>query len=484
MTVAAMAKALNVVIQVVATDTNSAGGITAWMHTFSDGVTSHDGKVIVVGYNKQTAHYTAFTSAHSVQNPRQVQSIVEECDVDELFESCMDFERDDESPDCPMELSYAGCTRSRPSSCCDNLMDVSVDDCLEPQRGSSMHFEKNQCANCMRCDTSAVPLCLLACKASYARRHISLVKRADLDETLVFCYDCRVYLQVGSKYPGKDLWAHSWPAAIAYLLRHDSYAAIRSRLWHFLPDVHRQSWQVLAGEMNLDTSDSMADAFKDVTSHLSRYEALTKSGVIADFLSAMKDYSFPCVKCPAGCFAYVDECNTVSFKHFIAWKFAVSIYGGNATQLNGAQNDWPMSSLQLGTFLVSPSVIINAQGLSVLVCKFHKNGLTKPLIHVPSNPVLGDIGFQSPDKTAASILTPNMIRAGRMSKWTNSSHVINAVGGYTGISSSSIAQRVDLTLINGKNPGFLQGCKSQCSHTSKTANIKSSYAPPYQTNVL
>jgi hypothetical protein len=31
--------------------------------------------------------------------------------------------------------------------------------------------------------------------------------------------------------------------------------------------------------------------------------------------------------------------------------------------------------------------------------------------------------------------------------------------------------------INGKNPGFLQGCKSQCSHTSKTANIKSSYAP-------
>jgi acyl transferase domain-containing protein len=104
MTVAAMAKALNVVIQVVSTDTNSAGGITAWMHTFSDGVTSHDGKVIVVGYNKQTAHYTAFTSARSVQNPRQVQSIVEECDVDELLESCMDFERDDESPDCPMEL--------------------------------------------------------------------------------------------------------------------------------------------------------------------------------------------------------------------------------------------------------------------------------------------------------------------------------------------------------------------------------------------
>jgi hypothetical protein len=36
---------------------------------------------------------------------------------------------------------------------------------------------------------------------------------------------------------------------------------------------------------------------------------------------------------------------------------------------------------------------------------------------------------------------------------------------------------INLILINGKNPEFLQGCKSQCSHTSKTANIKSSYAP-------
>jgi hypothetical protein len=31
--------------------------------------------------------------------------------------------------------------------------------------------------------------------------------------------------------------------------------------------------------------------------------------------------------------------------------------------------------------------------------------------------------------------------------------------------------------INGKNPWFAPGCKSQCSHTLKTANIKSCYDP-------
>jgi hypothetical protein len=43
--------------------------------------------------------------------------------------------------------------------------------------------------------------------------------------------------------------------------------------------------------------------------------------------------------------------------------------------------------------------------------------------------------------------------------------------------SATSAPSERLISINGKNPGFLQGCKSQCSHTSKTANIKSSYAP-------
>ena len=37
--------------------------------------------------------------------------------------------------------------------------------------------------------------------------------------------------------------------------------------------------------------------------------------------------------------------------------------------------------------------------------------------------------------------------------------------------------------INGKIPEFLPGRKSQCSHTSKTANIKSCYAPAPHTRL-
>ena len=85
-----------------------------------------------------------------------------------------------------------------------------------------------------------------------------------------------------------------------------------------------------------------------------------------------------------------------------------------------------------------------------MFCKSHGKGLFEPIIHLPRNPVLGNMGLRYPDTTAAAILTPNVIRAGRMGKWTNSTHVINAIGGYTGISSSTISQRLDLCVSDDR----------------------------------
>jgi hypothetical protein len=242
------------------------------------------------------------------------------------------------------------------------------------------------------------------------------------------------------------MWKHGWPCAVAYLLVHKNHANIRANLWNLLPLTIRQGWKQLAVNVSLNI-DAPA-VFTDVTAGIARYHELTTSGVIADFITAMTDYSFPSVKCPAGCFAYVDECQSLSFKHFLAWKFGIHLFNANAMEMKGARQDWPAVAVQLDTFTVSPSVAVTDEGLSLLLCKHHVKRLTKSIIHVPINPVLGDMGFQLPDTTAAAVLTPNVIRAGRMGKWTNSSHVINAIGGYTGISSSSIAPKMDVPILN------------------------------------
>ena len=83
-----------------------------------------------------------------------------------------------------------------------------------------------------------------------------------------------------------------------------------------------------------------------------------------------------------------------------------------------------------------------------MYCSIHGKGLTSSFVHVPKNPILKDHGLQYADNCAAAILTPNVIRAGRMGRWTNSTHVIKAVGGYSGISSSMLSCDVEQTVCD------------------------------------
>ena len=178
---------------------------------------------------------------------------------------------------------------------------------------------------------------------------------------------------------------------------------------------------------------------------------MIKSGDSGQFIKSNDDFAFPSVKCPAGCYSFVNECTSIPFNHLLAWKFNLSIFGGDPKFLKGARSDWIESRrMVLGKFLVIPGLVVNEEGLSIMLCESHGKGLLKSIIHVPKHPFLGDLGLPFVDTTAAAILTPNVIRNGMLGKWTHSNHVVNFVGGYTGLSTSSIAQRVDLSVLDDR----------------------------------
>ena len=189
--------------------------------------------------------------------------------------------------------------------------------------------------------------------------------------------------------------------------------------------------------------------FKDFTSEVRLYKSLIESGDIHKFRVSQDKFPFPSVKCPAGCCIFVEEAGSIPFNHLIDLLFDMSIYGGDAKYLKGARSDWIDSRrIHLGKFLVIPGIIVNDDGISVMLCKDHGKGLMQSIIHVPRHPILGDLGLPYVDTTSAAILNPNIIRAGRLSRWNSSSHVVNCLGGYTGLSTSTIAQRVDLCVTD------------------------------------
>ena len=182
-----------------------------------------------------------------------------------------------------------------------------------------------------------------------------------------------------------------------------------------LPVRHKECWREFAESFSINCVDlQRAAVFEDATERLSYCETMTKSGVISDFIACNDNFAFPEVRCPAGCFAYLDECACVQFHHFIAWKLDAIVFNCDAKYFTSAWLDWTSSSEQVGCFSVRPSVVVdNIKDLCVMTCRHYGNGLLKLFVHVPLNPVLGDMGLQFTDIYATAMLVLNVIRMGK-----------------------------------------------------------------------
>jgi hypothetical protein len=460
-TVAAMARGLDFGIRVVSTTNGSDGQPTAFVKDYTDGVSAVH-RMLIVGYNVAEGHYVGFSAQAGLSEEAEAtvatvarhvsrMSIEDDTDADRTLINRyrrMSVEADDVFVQSPNEDEVPSQNFSEDRSCrmsedrFETFQPAGEDLASEPQLGSS---SGRQCANCKRVESGEFHMLMTSHSGHIIRRAFCRIPVSDSDRIL--CHLCLTYLT--THVPQSRLWQCGWPSVISSLLSDRKNVGIQTSVWKFLPDPHREAWRELAIDSGVDVDSGAAAAFQDYTSLLQTYDTMIKSGKPGDFISAMDKFAFPCVKCPAGCFAYVDQCQLLAFNHFLHWKLEVSIMGGDSKRLKGARIDWPSTSLQLKKFTVSPGVVVDAdKGLCILLCDYHGSGLAKPVIHVPRNPVLGDLGLQYPDRCAAAILTPNVIRAGRMGKWTNSSHVVAAVGGYSGISSSSLALDVDINVVD------------------------------------
>jgi hypothetical protein len=75
-------------------------------------------------------------------------------------------------------------------------------------------------------------------------------------------------------------------------------------------------YEQLFAKRGIITPQTMASTWTILSSLVSttvrrywtRIACSKKSGKISDFIAAMDDFCFPTIKCPAGCFAYADQC--------------------------------------------------------------------------------------------------------------------------------------------------------------------------------
>ena len=189
--------------------------------------------------------------------------------------------------------------------------------------------------------------------------------------------------------------------------------------------------------------------FQDVTPHLQSMKAYYDSGVLPEVIKALDDFCYPRVRCPVGCFMFIDDLlrdrlTLAPATHYMATMCpSFRAFKADAHFLDGARSDWTRPYQDL-LWQCAPSVLIDDEkGLMFLMCSSTVHCPPRiNRLHVPTNPVLKNLAPSVPDVLAPAVLTSNMCRPGHTGQYNSSFPVYRQTGNTSGLSTFRLSSKV------------------------------------------
>ena len=268
----------------------------------------------------------------------------------------------------------------------------------------------------------------------YGALIMNKIYSADQTRQFKFCYFCNEYYSHSSGDCAD--WKYIWPSFIftAMKSRNTKYDVLKQALPIILPLEIKRMWsseiQEFANERNvfLFRSNDLDLFLENVTSSL------------GGFVQMLNNYCFPDVKCPLGCWQFMDYCQEIPLHHYLHYKFNFKLRNSNSKLFISSRKDWPSTDLFL-RWKIKPALVISKKnGLSILVCKYHThNDLSLKYFHLPKNPHYDPYQKSIPETFATCSIEPNVIRHAVSSTMNTSAAKINVLGGYYGLTTYSIA---------------------------------------------
>ena len=252
---------------------------------------------------------------------------------------------------------------------------------------------------------------------------------------------CKPYLTEDNRH-----WSVVWPSVLAtFFIKLDKHARL---LWTMLPHTLRQHYTItLACEFS-QVSITDDCEFADVTQEMKQFEKYHMSLNIENVIDTIDKTSFPHIVCPCGSWLFLDECYLLPLhfflghinSHFHSFSCGVGLF-------QGMRRDFMQKTLFLQTFHASASIVIDEKdGLCMLVCDLHKNGLPLKYVHAPIHPINGFVSSVHADRLATVVPS---LRVARSAKTKHSSYeyrLLKMTGDYNGTHVMSLSQRRNMRL--------------------------------------
>ena len=180
-------------------------------------------------------------------------------------------------------------------------------------------------------------------------------------------------------------------------------------LLHEIKESFKQNMNTVHPLIATSGTDSV---LRDITREKEDFWNLINTRTAKTYVKALTTHCFPHIRCPAGCFEFVEKSSGIFFAHFPNYlsPLFTSFNANSKKFLKGARDDFTKSLTLLEKFTISPCVICNEKGLRLVVCSDHKNGVSLNYVHVPTNPVAGNISPKFVDRLALMVSSVRTVR--------------------------------------------------------------------------
>ena len=266
------------------------------------------------------------------------------------------------------------------------------------------------CEKCLRTNTSLYPLNLVTIPQSVVHR-TKFGQHLDSRKSHSFvCGLCFDYITCD------NFWGYAWPSVLCTLLfQPHKFHSDQKHLFEILPNTIQLSYSYHMGHFDPLCCPTVG-LMRDVTSDFGRFQQMIRSYKASSLVLALNEFCFPDIRCPAGCFEFIERVGFISFAHFLNWLYPhFTSFAGNArVTLKGCRVDFFKPLMFLNVFTVKAAVFSSVgKGLMLVTCNDHRDGLPLNYVHVPFNPAVGNVSSPLGDRLAPLVPTVRTVTPGK-----------------------------------------------------------------------
>ena len=316
-------------------------------------------------------------------------------------------------------------------------------------------FEKTEyCASCRRCSTpfheikfsKTVKTSISHKKYGCHLFHQDHVSLCDL------CIKYRTRDAVTGKT--QSTFSVAWPCV--FWSNFNKSTCVPS-LWSILPPDLCLSW--LHGDnMDIPSFKSAINfvslaVFQDITMNVREFNTLFNDWSSSKLSDTLNKYYFPIVKCPVGCWAFIDKIGTIPFNHYLAFidRQFTSFQSNSDNFLRGMRSDYAEKEIVFPQDtlcpVVSPTIIFQNGFPSLATCPDHDKKIPHQYCHIPKSP-LHRLVSPVTDRFSPAILNTRTMKPFRENFSTASYKMYKVNGSFQGTSTCFISENRRFDIVD------------------------------------